>query len=171
MLELALHLDALAIQSLSAAADNVYISIETIEGKVFQQQANVFNRTDLLIIGHGAAVTSIVFMPPCAIVLEVMPWGYIIPGMFGSLAHDMNLIYRYLMTPTRPPSLLTDCPTAIEPDCRVGEHNLTIESFECRSCIRTNGVISVDLDNLNTILVDVALERAKCLIIEGERIF
>lgn len=35
-------------------------------------------------------------MLPCSIVVELFPWGYVIPGYYGGLARDVGLIYRYV---------------------------------------------------------------------------
>jgi hypothetical protein len=152
-----------------AEHSSLHSHVHYMHNKSFTEQVSLMRDTELLIIGHGAAVTNIVFMRPCSIALEIMPWGYVIPRLFGNLASDMGIIYKSLVTPNRPPSLEQVCPMAVNQDCQVGLHNLTAESFSCRSCVRTKGFISVDITELDTALREAAYEHGLCLLEERKR--
>jgi hypothetical protein len=142
------------------------VTLQYLDDKTFMEQVELFRGTELLIIGHGAAVTNILFMAPCAVVIELMPWGYLIPGMYGGLAADMGLVYKSLNSLSPFPEYARFCPAAEYQDCRVGENNMTTESFRCRSCVRTNGRIIADIPALEDLMRSAVEERAVCLLQE-----
>jgi len=70
--------------------------VPSMDGKSFAEQVQIMADTDLLISPHGAQLTSIPFLPACAMVIELFPVGYIIPEFFGSLAVSSGHTHRYL---------------------------------------------------------------------------
>ena len=72
------------------------VRVEYFERTSFEYQINVMSQTDILVSPHGAQLTSIPFLSPCAAVLEIFPTGYYIPTYFGSLAAVSGVQHAYL---------------------------------------------------------------------------
>lgn len=54
----------------------------------FQDQAKMLNKMDIVFGVHGAAFTNIVFMKPCSVLIEVLPW----------LFHGWKFFHRFTNT-------------------------------------------------------------------------
>ena len=61
-----------------------------MEGKTFPEQVAAMSNIDLLITPHGAGITSTIFLPKCAVFLEVEPMGHNFGKFYGSLASISN---------------------------------------------------------------------------------
>ena len=74
------------------------VSIFYFEKATFSQQVNWISTADILVSPHGAQLTTLSVLPPCASVLELFPVGYYTPKFFGSLAaaslHDHYTAYN-----------------------------------------------------------------------------
>ena len=57
-----------------------YMDGDGYEKLTFSEQARLFNRHQLVIAAHGAALSNMVFMPPRSVVIEVYPRGSWKPG-------------------------------------------------------------------------------------------
>lgn len=68
-------------------------SVTYFEKKTFHQQARLMRNADIVITIHGAAMTNIVFLKPCSIVIEVFPWVYHSPDYYGGLAKRAGLLH------------------------------------------------------------------------------
>jgi hypothetical protein len=68
-------------------------SVVNFEKKSFHQQAKIMRSSDIFINVHGAAMTNIVFLKPCSIVIEIFPWSYHSPEYYSGLAKRAGLIY------------------------------------------------------------------------------
>jgi hypothetical protein len=62
-----------------------------LERKALKQQVETLSNIDILITPHGAQETSIVFMPHCGQVLEILPENYYYANFFGTLAATAGL--------------------------------------------------------------------------------
>lgn len=62
------------------------VKVIAFEGKSFVEQIAFTADIDFLITPHGAQLTLIPFLSPCASVLEIYVPGYYVPYFFGSLA-------------------------------------------------------------------------------------
>jgi hypothetical protein len=67
-----------------------------LEGMTFDQQVTLLADIDILITPHGAQETNLVFMPPCAAILEVLPDQYFIPKYYGTLAASCGFDHAIL---------------------------------------------------------------------------
>ena len=91
------------------------VNVTYFEGKTFEEQARFFRDVDLLVSGHGAQLTGLMFMADsssrptlsstssdgpgprsCKHVLELYPKNYAIPAFFGSLAVQLGIRHSYL---------------------------------------------------------------------------
>lgn len=66
------------------------------EGQSLQYQLETMARTDILVTPHGAQETSIVFMPPDANILEILPQDFYTPHFFGTLAATAGIYHKFL---------------------------------------------------------------------------
>jgi len=78
----------------------IVTEVPSMDGKTFAEQVQVMANSDLLISPHGAQLTSIPFLPACAMVIEIFPLGYFVPEYFGSLAVSSGHVHRFI-TPSR----------------------------------------------------------------------
>ena len=68
-----------------------------LEGADFQTQVELLStKVDILVTPHGAQETSLVFLPDCAGVFEVIPGGYYYPNFFGTLAASSGVSHSFL---------------------------------------------------------------------------
>jgi hypothetical protein len=74
------------------------VHMMTFDDKNFLQQVQFMSETDILLSPHGAQLTSIPFLPPCARMMEFFPVGYLVPEFFGTLAAASDVSYAYLYT-------------------------------------------------------------------------
>lgn len=72
------------------------VRIVYFENRTFADQVRFFAaETDIVITPHGAQLTGMAFLPPCAAVLELFPPNYLVPDFFGSLAAAMNISHSF----------------------------------------------------------------------------
>jgi hypothetical protein len=71
------------------------ISLVSFDGWSFADQVLFMNSVDVIISPHGAQLTSIPFLPPCASILELFPQGYHPPYYFGTLAAASGITHSY----------------------------------------------------------------------------
>ena len=73
------------------------VPIVYFENKTFIEQIRFFaTEADIVITPHGAQLTGMAFLPPCASVLELFPPDYLVPDYFGSLAAAINISHSFL---------------------------------------------------------------------------
>jgi len=86
------------------------VKVVFFEGKTFDEQVHFFRNTDILISGHGAQLTGLVFMADngknntttasapstCKQVLEFFPKNYALPYYFGSLAVQSGMRHSFV---------------------------------------------------------------------------
>ena len=72
--------------ALQSALPGAEVNMTTFDGLHFTQQAGWVNRQDIIICPHGAQNLNFIFVRQCAVVLEVYPHKYYIPGYYLSLA-------------------------------------------------------------------------------------
>ena len=94
------------ISTIPPRAGGIAVSTVFFDSMSFKEQAEAMLTADLLISVHGAGMTNIVFMKPCSVVIEVLPFGFVGPGKdhllrlggyFGALAHGSDLIFLQYM--------------------------------------------------------------------------
>ena len=66
------------------------------EGRTFEEQTNVISAIDIIITPHGAQETSMVMMPDCGGVFEIIPGDYYYPNFFGTLAATSGLEHGFV---------------------------------------------------------------------------
>jgi Glycosyltransferase 61 len=90
-------LNARAIASaIQANFPKLNVPIVYFENKTFIDQVRFFAaETDIVIAPHGAQLTGMAFLPPCAAVLELFPPNYLVPDFFGSLAAALNISHSF----------------------------------------------------------------------------
>jgi Glycosyltransferase 61 len=71
------------------------VPIVYFEGKTFLEQVKFFLETDIVISPHGAQLTALAFLPPCAALLEFFPKDYLVADYFGSLALAINISHSF----------------------------------------------------------------------------
>jgi Glycosyltransferase 61 len=72
------------------------VPIVYFENRTFLEQVRFFaTETDLVLAPHGAQLTGLAFLPPCAAVLELFPSNYLVPDFFGSLAAALNISHSF----------------------------------------------------------------------------
>mmetsp|Transcript_56917 Transcript_56917/g.112110 ORF Transcript_56917/g.112110 Transcript_56917/m.112110 type:complete len:392 (+) Transcript_56917:94-1269(+) len=54
----------------------ITVKVFHLEGLSMLEQARIMEATDVLLLAHGAAMTNAVFLSPCAVILEILPYGY-----------------------------------------------------------------------------------------------
>ena len=64
--------------------------------KSFEEQIQILYSTDILISPHGAALTGIPFLPNCASVVEIFPFGMHLDTFFGTLSAISNVEHSYV---------------------------------------------------------------------------
>lgn len=64
----------------------------------FLEQVSFMASIDILVSPHGAQLSSLGFMKPCSLVLELFPPGYFVPWFFGSLAAGSGVHHSVLYT-------------------------------------------------------------------------
>jgi hypothetical protein len=82
------------VQALSARYNNnntsttttATITVFELENQSFADQVHLFRHLQILIAPHGAGLVNVIFLPPCAGILELNPKGVDHPKFFGSLA-------------------------------------------------------------------------------------
>jgi hypothetical protein len=62
------------------------ITVFELEHQSFTDQVQLFRHLQILIAPHGAGLANVLFLPPCASILELNPKGVDHPNFFGSLA-------------------------------------------------------------------------------------
>ena len=81
------------------------ITVTYFEDKPFLEQVTYFREHDIIISGHGAQLTGLVFMPndatedeskSCKHLMELFPKGYGLPFFFGSLAVQSGIAHSYV---------------------------------------------------------------------------
>mmetsp|Transcript_18953 Transcript_18953/g.28082 ORF Transcript_18953/g.28082 Transcript_18953/m.28082 type:complete len:401 (-) Transcript_18953:84-1286(-) len=74
-----------------------HINVTYFEGGIpFRDQVMFFAGADIVISPHGAQLAGMPFMPDGGAVLEVYPFGYVIPEYFGSLAASAGVDHAYV---------------------------------------------------------------------------
>lgn len=84
-----------------AAKENPFL-VNVIEVKFFDNvqfldQVRKLYDTDIYISIHGAALTNLIFMKPCSIVIEIFPWLFHDYKLFGRMAESADVIHYYWM--------------------------------------------------------------------------
>jgi hypothetical protein len=79
-----------------------YFSMNTVEVKFFdslsfKSQVKLLYETDIVISIHGSALTNIIFMKPCSIVIEIFPWLFHDYRFFASLGKSADILHYYWM--------------------------------------------------------------------------
>ena len=74
------------------------ITIKEFESVSFMvDQVDFYSSINILISPHGAQLTGLPFMPNCgALVVELMPKGYLLPNWFGGLAIGSGIGYGFV---------------------------------------------------------------------------
>ena len=65
------------------------------DGKTFREQATWTHAMDVVVSPHGAQLTNLLFAAECAVVVELFPKSYFIPGYFGALAASVGALPFY----------------------------------------------------------------------------
>jgi hypothetical protein len=93
-----LNVDALRerLSSLSSQQQQLPARVRYFENTTFLDQVTVMALTDILVSPHGAQLVSLPFLPPCAVILEVLPMGYFAPEFFGTLAAAAGVRHAYV---------------------------------------------------------------------------
>jgi len=75
---------------------NMDISFADFQSATFAEQVAFFASVDILLSPHGAQLTGIPFLPRCAAVVEIFPFGFSIPTFFGTLAQSSAIDHYFL---------------------------------------------------------------------------
>jgi hypothetical protein len=102
-----------------------HIRIVSFDGWSFADQVLFMNSVDVLISPHGAQLTSIPFLPPCASIFELFPQGYHVPFYFGTLAAASGVTHSYT-------SLTRGFEQYFQEEIKVGMANVTNHN-KCRN--------------------------------------
>lgn len=68
------------------------VDLAYFENLSFEDQANWINSHDVVISPHGAQLTNLIFLQPCAAILELYPPFYYVPGYFLTLALNVGAL-------------------------------------------------------------------------------
>lgn len=82
-----------AHHALAAAFPMARVVVRYLDNATFPEQVDFFRGQDLVVSPHGAQLTNLLFLPPCAAILEVFPCGYWVPDYFASLARTMGVLH------------------------------------------------------------------------------
>lgn len=157
------------------------VSLRDFEGLKLLEQATYMRHTDILVTIHGAAISNIIFMRPCSVVIEVLPWLYNVPDYFGNLTkHSGVLHYSWLAgfehsTPDFSVSKYKqECQFYWKKYLRLFHENRTSvedlseqcyykETPSCRSCFRSVDKIVLPEDVILPLLQRALVDRAECI--------
>ena len=103
---------------------------------------------DVVVSVHGAQMTSVPFMPPCGVVLELLPKFYFLPGLYGKLARDAGLLASQGYLSETDPLL---------------ENNRTLRDFHFRWWIRRKG-LCLPVRQIGEVAREVLSAREQCLL-------
>jgi hypothetical protein len=82
-----------------------YFPLNTVEVKFFdalsfKSQVKLLYDTDIVIAIHGTALTNIIFMKPCSVVIEIFPWLLHDYRFFASLGKSVDILhYDWMESP------------------------------------------------------------------------
>lgn len=153
------------------------VEMIAFEGKSFIQQATIMERTDLIIASHGAALNNLIFMKPCSIVIEFLPFLYNRGSYFERLAVSSDIIH--LSTMQTPDQTIrkqhywfpwSKCYKYLVKYSNMKEYDAEEIALECssddvcRHCARDAKYINIDLNILGKLLQEGIQRRRKCLL-------
>ena len=144
------------ILTASPIPGSVAVSTVFFDAMSFKEQAGAMLTADLLISVHGAGLTNIVFMKPCSVVIEILPYGFVGPGKeqllrlggyFGALAIGLDLIFlKYMESKVnsildktaRFPGNQKECSEIYPPisDDKEAAAADCMKTIFCRSCVK-----------------------------------
>lgn len=157
------------------------VLLRDFEGLKLLEQATSMRHTDILVTIHGAAISNIIFMRPCSVVIEVLPWLYNVPNYFGNLTkHSGILHYSWLADPEHSvpdfsiPEYKNDCQQYWKKYLRLHHENRTTvedlseqcywkEKASCRSCFRSVDQIVLPENVVLPLFQRALVERAECI--------
>ncbi len=80
-------------KKLSSLPEINNITVTYFEKKTFLTQVQEMNDADIVISIHGAQLTNVIFMKPCSVVIEIMPWLYDVPSAFDQFTRSSDIIH------------------------------------------------------------------------------
>jgi hypothetical protein len=69
------------------------ITVINFDDKPFSHQVKIMHDTDIIISVHGAGLTNLVFMKPCSVVIEAMPWLYNVPSYYTQFSKSSDILH------------------------------------------------------------------------------
>lgn len=107
-----------------------FVPDEDLAKMTFEQQAHLFATHSLLITGHGAGMTTNLFMPPRSVVIEISPFNVFCPAykrMHDAAGHTLlpiytpmkhhNLDYLHDHGPEENKTVIAEIQTRMSPKC------------------------------------------------------
>jgi hypothetical protein len=164
--------------------DFANISYSFFESKSFSEQVKTINQADIVFSIHGAQLTNIVFMKPCSVLIEVMPWLYNVPSYFGRFSTSADLLhYTWEETPENSisnPGLYNPFDILKCNEFKLRYYSLHQSGHyssadlddlcyhdgrgKCRSCFRQVEGLVVNVKKLRHYLTVAVKERQKCIL-------
>jgi hypothetical protein len=169
------------------------VTLHDFDGLLFQKQVSVMFSSDIVLSSHGAALTNIVFMKPCSVVIEILPWLYHGKKFFHRFANSSDVLhYEWMETPENSirhnPSSATkvendQCSDIIKEYFEEYTHNSTYRQLDdkedyysedslnhrcsldanCFSCARSLYGFNASTSKLETLLLKGMAGRQACL--------
>jgi Glycosyltransferase 61 len=168
------------LQGYAKSADNAkgisfnFTSVN-FENTQLPAQVDRMRTTDVMITVHGAGVTNVAFLKPCAIAIEVMPFGLGIPPnshYFGALARSADVLHYSWIAQKQHSNLIPEPKLSGGKDCRPiynplpddieAAHKKCYEDKYCRACCKLTA-ITVDTGILQDVLKKALVDRETCL--------
>jgi hypothetical protein len=88
------------VKSTTTLSHQGKVTIHDFDGLPFQKQVSIMFYSDITISSHGAALTNIVFMKPCSVVIEILPWLYHGKKFFHRFANSSDVLhYEWMESP------------------------------------------------------------------------
>ncbi len=160
------------------------VSTTYFEGKSLIQQAAEVHEADVILSVHGAQLTNFIFLKPCSIVIEIMPWLYNISSDFRRYSSSADVLYyswganrveSFFIKPNpRDPFQENPCSfyllrykriSNIESLSSVDLTNMCFEDSngECRTCARHVTEIQINLEKLKYYFLLALKDRRRCI--------
>ena len=76
----------------SSFSNPLQVSGVRFTNQVLQQQVDTFDKADIIIAIHGAALTNVAFMKPCSVLIEIFPFAFRVQ-MYEVLARNVDVGY------------------------------------------------------------------------------
>lgn len=165
-----------SMKSLKSALINEVKVNETLS---FYQQIELFEQSDILILAHGATEANFFALNPCSRVIELYPYGYCPIEYYGHFYRSLYdvIVYRVhdiRFTEMYGKDVIENCNfineafksnnSIVNDQCNICSSNFNQSmQFRCRTCMRYNDIINVDIFLLRGIVQQAIADRRECI--------